>query len=53
MATQSSDSLCTVLSLTSEELGCSYIMETSPSVAVSSACLEALQKNGNFPQVGI
>lgn len=35
------------------ELGCSHILDTSPSVAVLSACLEALQNNGTLLQVGV
>ena len=40
-------------SLTPEGLGCSHILDTSPSVAVLSACMEALQKNGTLLQVGV
>lgn len=40
-------------SLTPEKLGCSHILDTSPSVAVLSACMEALQKNGTLLQVGV
>lgn len=39
--------------LTPEKLGCSHILDTSPSVAVMSACLEALRKNGTLLQVGV
>ncbi|KAF2226742.1 putative alcohol dehydrogenase [Elsinoe ampelina] len=34
-------------------LGCTHILDTSPSVAVLSACLEALQNNGTVLQVGV
>lgn len=34
-------------------LGASHILDTSPSVAVLGACLEALQKNGTVLQVGV
>jgi Zn-dependent alcohol dehydrogenase len=34
-------------------LGCSHILDTSPSVAVLAQCLEALQKNGQVLQVGV
>ncbi|TVY85503.1 Aryl-alcohol dehydrogenase [Lachnellula suecica] len=40
-------------SLTPEGLGCSHILDTSPSVAVLSACMEGLQKNGTLLQVGV
>nr|POE48745.1 aryl-alcohol dehydrogenase [Quercus suber] len=39
--------------LTPGELGCTHILDTSPSVAVLSACLEALQNNGTLLQVGV
>lgn len=39
--------------LTPEELGASHILDTTPSVAVLSQCLEALQKNGQVLQVGV
>ena len=39
--------------LTLGELGCSHILDTTPSVAVLSQCLEALQKNGQVLQVGV
>lgn len=39
--------------LTPEGLGCSHILDTSPSVAVMTACMEALQKNGTLLQVGV
>lgn len=38
---------------TPEGLGCTHILDTSPSVAVLSACLEALQHNGTVLQVGV
>ena len=53
MATQSSVSLCIVLSLTPERLGCSHILDTSSSVAVLITCLEALQKDYTLLQVGV
>lgn len=34
-------------------LGCTHILDTSPSVFVLSQCLEALQKNGQVLQVGV
>lgn len=34
-------------------LGCSHILDTSPSVAVLGQCMEALQKNGQLLQVGV
>lgn len=34
-------------------LGCTHILDTSPSVAVLGACLEALQNNGTVLQVGV
>jgi Zn-dependent alcohol dehydrogenase len=42
-----------IKSLTPEKLGCSHILDTSPSVAVMSSCMEALQKNGTLLQVGV
>ncbi|CZS89097.1 related to alcohol dehydrogenase [Rhynchosporium graminicola] len=42
-----------IKALTLEGLGCSHILDTSPSVAVMSACMEALQKNGKLLQVGV
>jgi Zn-dependent alcohol dehydrogenase len=38
---------------TPEGLGCTHILDTSPSVAVMGACLEGLQKNGMLLQVGV
>lgn len=38
---------------TPEGLGCTHILDTTPSVAVLSQCLEALQKNGEVLQVGV
>lgn len=34
-------------------LGCTHILDTSPSVAVLSACLEAVRHNGTVLQVGV
>ncbi|CZT00431.1 related to zinc-containing long-chain alcohol dehydrogenase [Rhynchosporium agropyri] len=42
-----------IKSLTPEGLGCSHILDTSPLMAVMSACMEALQKNGTLLQVGV
>lgn len=39
--------------LTPEGLGCSHILDTTPSVAVMSMAMEALQKNGTLLQVGV
>lgn len=39
--------------LTPEGLGCSHILDTTPSVAILSQCFEALQKNGTVFQVGV
>ena len=39
--------------LTPGSLGCSHILDTSPSVAVLGQCMEALQKNGHLLQVGV
>jgi len=39
--------------LTPGELGATHILDTSPSVAVLAACLEALQNNGTLLQVGV
>jgi Zn-dependent alcohol dehydrogenase len=39
--------------LTPGGLGCSHVLDTSPSVAVLAQCLEALQKNGQVLQVGV
>jgi len=38
---------------TPANLGCTHILDTSPSVAVLAACLEALQNNGTVLQVGV
>lgn len=38
---------------TPDQLGCTHILDTSPSVAVLSACLEALRNNGTLLQVGV
>ena len=42
-----------IKALTPEGLGCTHILDTSPSVAVLAACLEALQNNGTVLQVGV
>ena len=39
--------------MTPEGLGCTHILDTSPSVAVMASCLEALRKNGTVLQVGV
>lgn len=39
--------------VTPNGLGCTHILDTSPSVAVLAACLEALQHNGTVLQVGV
>ncbi|KAM3511230.1 hypothetical protein MY11210_005099 [Beauveria gryllotalpidicola] len=39
--------------VTPDALGCSHILDTSPSVQVLGQCLEALQKNGTVLQVGL
>ncbi|KAF2851263.1 GroES-like protein [Plenodomus tracheiphilus IPT5] len=39
--------------ITPEGLGATHILDTTPSVAVLSQCLEALQKNGQVLQVGV
>jgi Zn-dependent alcohol dehydrogenase len=39
--------------LTPEDLGCTHILDTTPSVAILSQCLEALRKNGTVLQVGV
>jgi Zn-dependent alcohol dehydrogenase len=39
--------------LTPEGLGCTHILDTTPSVAILSQCLEALRKNGTVLQVGV
>lgn len=39
--------------VTPEGLGCSHILDTSPSVFVLGQCLDALQKNGIVLQVGV
>ncbi|QDS75619.1 hypothetical protein FKW77_006702 [Venturia effusa] len=39
--------------LTPEKLGCTHILDTSPSIAVLDACLEALRNNGTVLQVGV
>lgn len=42
-----------IKSLTPGGLGCSHILDTSPSVPVLAQCMEALQKNGQLLQVGV
>jgi Zn-dependent alcohol dehydrogenase len=42
-----------IKALTPEGLGCTHILDTSPSVKVLSGCMEALQKNGTLLQVGV
>lgn len=39
--------------ITPEGLGCTHILDTSPSVAILSACLESIQANGTVLQVGV
>lgn len=39
--------------ITPDGLGCSHILDTSPSVFVLGQCLEALQNNGTVLQVGV
>jgi Zn-dependent alcohol dehydrogenase len=39
--------------LTPEKLGCTHILDTSPSIAVLASCLEALRNNGTLLQVGV
>jgi Zn-dependent alcohol dehydrogenase len=39
--------------LTPEGLGCTHILDTTPSVAILNQCLEALRKNGTVLQVGV
>lgn len=39
--------------LTPGGLGCTHILDTTPSVGILSQCLEALQKNGQVLQVGV
>ncbi|EME43121.1 hypothetical protein DOTSEDRAFT_45113 [Dothistroma septosporum NZE10] len=34
-------------------LGCTHILDTTPSVGILSACLESLRKNGTVLQVGV
>ncbi|KZM22552.1 uncharacterized protein EKO05_0009540 [Ascochyta rabiei] len=42
-----------IKNLTPGGLGCSHILDTSPSVTVLRQCMEALQKNGQLLQVGV
>jgi len=39
--------------LTPEGLGCTHVLDTTPSVAILAQCLEALRKNGIVLQVGV
>jgi Zn-dependent alcohol dehydrogenase len=39
--------------LTPANLGCTHILDTTPSIAILSQCLEALRKNGMVLQVGV
>lgn len=39
--------------ITPEGLGCSHILDTTPSVAILQECFDALQKNGTVFQVGV
>ncbi|TID24992.1 GroES-like protein [Venturia nashicola] len=39
--------------LTPDKLGCTHILDTSPSIPVLAACLEALRNNGTLLQVGV
>ncbi|KAH3910467.1 hypothetical protein HBI56_203870 [Parastagonospora nodorum] len=39
--------------LTPERLGCTHVLDTTPSVAILAQCLEALRKNGMVLQVGV
>ena len=39
--------------ITPEKLGCTHILDTTPSVFVLNECLEALRKNGTVFQVGV
>jgi Zn-dependent alcohol dehydrogenase len=39
--------------VTPEGLGCTHILDTTPSVAVLSECLEAVRNNGTVFQVGV
>ncbi|KAL1594999.1 hypothetical protein SLS59_008550 [Nothophoma quercina] len=47
------DMSAAIKKLTPGGLGCSHILDTSPSVAVLGQCMEALQKNGQLLQVGV
>lgn len=42
-----------IVSQTPTNLGCTHILDTTPSVAVLSSCLEALRNNGTLLQVGV
>lgn len=52
-ALQDKDLQTALRELTPGQLGCTHILDTSPSVAVLAACLEALQNNGTLLQVGV
>ncbi|KAF2163611.1 hypothetical protein M409DRAFT_68506 [Zasmidium cellare ATCC 36951] len=39
--------------LTPGGLGCTHILDSTPSVAIMSQCLESIQKNGTVLQVGV
>lgn len=39
--------------ITPEKLGCTHILDTTPSVFVLNECLEAVRKNGTVFQVGV
>lgn len=47
------DMSAVIKKLTPGGLGCSHILDTSPSVAVLGQCMDALQKNGQLLQVGV
>ena len=39
--------------ITPDALGCTHVLDTSPSVSVLSSCLESLRNNGTVLQVGV
>lgn len=47
------DLSASIKELTPEVLGCTHILDTTPSVAILAQCLEALRKNGMVLQVGV
>lgn len=54
LQSQGHDSLDSALrELTPDKLGCTHILDTSPSVKVLASCLEALQNRGMLLQVGV